>query len=393
MKELSAAIQQGNHLVEQLRLADAVEYFETLLAQPDEEKDARIWLARLALMANDFTSAESQLNIVLLADPVDAEALALQGIFYIKQGLYEKAAGVLETARKHDPELAMVYPNLALVYRELHRFRESLQAAVHGVKLLPDDPQARLEAARTFWATNQSQQAISQALRALELDPLYLFAYLDLGGWLVREGRAETAIELYLEGIRHAPDAWPLREQLAGLYLLAQQPAEAVAHARFLAEHRGMSSDYLLLGDCLAAAGDAEGAESSYKQPLTVAPDYWEAHLKLAELYRAADLMPDAEAEYRAAASGADSYIPLNDLGLFLLHQSRFEEAAEVLEQALQLDSTRQEPRLNLALCYAALERKAEAEELARVVSANSPKGGHLHEEADRLAAALRQAV
>jgi tetratricopeptide (TPR) repeat protein len=393
MKELSPAIQQGKHLVEQLQLAEAASYFETLLTQPGEEKDARIWLARLALMADDFTTAESLLEIVLGADPANAEALALQGILYIKQGQFEKAAGVLEAARRYDPKLAMVYPNLALVYRELQRLRESVKAATRGVQLLPDDPQAHLEAARTFWAMNQPQPATSQALRALELDPLYLFAYLDLGGWLVVQGRAETAIELYLEGIRHAPDAWPLREQLAGLYLFAEQPAEAVVHARFLAEHRGISTDYLLLGDCLAAAGEVEDAESVYKQALTVDSDNWEAHLRLAELYRAANLLPEAEVEYRAAASGADSYVPLNELGLFLLHQSQFEEAATVLNEALQLDSSRQESRLNLALCYAALERKAEAEDLARQVSANSPKGGHLREEADRLVAAVRQAV
>lgn len=393
MKQLSEPIQQGKNLVQELRLAEAVDYFQSLLARPAEEKASRIWLARLALMADDFTSAEELLNGVLGGDPRSPEALALQGIYHIKQRQFEKAAAVLEAARKHDPELAMVYPNLALAYRELRRFPESANAATRGVKLLPDDPQARLELARTFWAMGQSQQAISQALRTLELDPLYLFAYLDLGDWLMTQGRPETAEELYLEGIRLTPDAWPLRERLAALYLLSQRPGEALVHARFLAENRGIASDHLLWGDCLLLNGEAESAESAYKQALEADTNSWQAHLKLADLYRTFKLLPEAEAEYRAAGSGEASYDPLNELGLFLLHENRFEEAAEVLNKALELDPTRQEARLNLGLCYAALERIEEAADLARQVSANSPEGEHVREEADRLVATLSKTV
>lgn len=390
MEQVSEAIQQGKDLVERLRLADAIKYFEALVANPSEEKAARVWLARLALMGDDFASAESQLKIVLAADPANAEALALQGILHIKQGRLEKAVAAFEAARSHDPELAMVYPNLALVYRQLNRLSESLTAAYRGARLLPDDPQAHLEAARTLWALDKPQPAIEQALRAVEIDPLYLFAYLDLGRWLVLQGRPETAVDLYLEGIRHAPDAWPLREQLAGLYLLSRQPEEALTHARFLAEHRGIPSDYILLGDCLAVRGDAGAAESAFKQALRLAPESWDAHLKLAELYRSANLIAQAEAEYRAAVSGGSAYLPLNELGLFLLHQKRFEEAATVLNRAVQLDPTRQEAKLNLALCYAALQRKAQAADLASQVSASSPLGSHLREEADRLVGSLR---
>jgi Tfp pilus assembly protein PilF len=144
------------------------------------------------------------------------------------------------------------------------------------------------------------------------------------------------------------------------------------------------------MGDCLAVHGDANAAESAYQQALQVAPGSWEGHLKLAELYRSANLIAQAEEEYRAAASGVSAYLPLNELGLFLLHQKQFEEAATVLNRAVQLDPTRQEAKLNLALCYAALQRKVQAADLASQVSASSPLGSHLREEADRLVGSLR---
>jgi tetratricopeptide (TPR) repeat protein len=390
MAQLSEAIQQGKELVEQLRLDEAVNHFEKLLAKPSEEKEARIWLARLALMGDDFDHAESQLKIILDSAPANSEALALEGIFHMKQCRFERAARALEAARAHDPELAMVYPNLALTYRELNRLSESLTAAYRGVKLLPEDPQAHLEVARTLWALKQPQAAIKQTLRAVQLDPLYLFAYLDLGRWLVLEGRPETAVDLYLEGIRHAPDAWPLREQLVGLYLLSRQSRDALSHAQFLAEQRGLPGDYILLGDCLAVSGGAQAAETAYQKAIKLDSGSWLGHLKLAELYRSANLIAEAEAEYRSAASIGESYVPLNELGLFLLHQKRFDEATPVLNRAVQLDPTGQEAKLNLALCYAALERKAQAADLARQVSANSPEGSHLREEADRLVGSLR---
>lgn len=305
MKQPSEAIEQAKHLVEQHRLAEAISYFESLVARPEEEKAARIWLARLALMSDAFTSAESQLKIVLDADPVNAEALALQGICYIRQGQLKKAGRALETAREHEPQLAMVYPNLAFVYRELHCLPESMKAAAQGIRLQPGDPQGHLEVARTLWAMKQPQQAISHAVRSLELDPLYLFAYRDLGRWLVLQGRQENAIDLYLEGVRHRPDAWYLREQLVGLYLPAKQSGEAAAHARFLAEHRGTSSDYVLLGDCLAVAGDTEGAESAYEQAIKVAPESPEARLRLAEQSRSANRVLEEEGEYHSAAAEA----------------------------------------------------------------------------------------
>jgi tetratricopeptide (TPR) repeat protein len=260
-----------------------------------------------------------------------------------------------------------------------------------GIRLLPDDPLAHLEAARTFWAMKQPQQAISQALRALELDPQYTSAYFDLGGWLVLQERRETAMKLYLEGIRHVPDAWPLREQLVGLYQSAQQPGEAAIHAQVLAEQRQTPFDHILLGDCLAAAGDPEGAEAAFKEAVRVAPDGSETHLRLANLYFSTDRVEEAEGEYLAAASADVSYVPVNELGLFLLRRNRFEDAAGILEQVVKLDPSRQEARINLALCYAALEQKEQAAGLALLVSANTPEGDPMREEADRLVATLRK--
>jgi hypothetical protein len=59
----------------------------------------------------------------------------------------------------------------------------------------------------------------------------------------------------------------------------------------------------------------------------------WEAHLKLAELYRSFELTEEPEREYHAG-SGEPSYVPLNERGLLLLHQTQFEDAAKILTEA-----------------------------------------------------------
>lgn len=390
MQTVSKVIQEGKSLAEQYRLAEAIEHFKRLLASPAEEEAARIWLARLALMKDDFAGATVQLEALLKRQPRSAEALALEGILHIKRGEFKTAVEWLEAARAIEPTLAMIYPNLALSYRELKAFSKSLEAARSGAELGAENQQARREVARTLWEMGQRQEAIETALNLLESDPRSFFAYLDLGGWLMFQRRVGAAIALYQEGLRHIPAAWSFREQLSSLYLATGQATEAVTQARSLAEQRGLVEDHILLGQCLKAVSDLVGAERAFEAAVQSGPRRWEGHYELAELYGARGAGGEAEREYgEAVAKSNGSFEPANGLGLFLLDQRRTQEAQAVLEEALRLAPDRVEPKLNLALCLARLNKLSRAKTLTREVLSAAPSDSDLDRQAQQLLEAI----
>jgi tetratricopeptide (TPR) repeat protein len=112
------------------------------------------------------------------------------------------------------------------------------------------------------------------------------------------------------------------------------------------------------LGQLLEARGNATGAENAYKRALAVNPAHVPSRLALGALYAEQNNLTAASQQYRAALdAGADDPAALKQIGLVLLANRQYDQAADAFERALQAPSSSADAELYHGLAQANLAR------------------------------------
>lgn len=392
MSEYEEALLLGQEAMQEGDLEQAKSHFLQALQVPEDWQEARRCLVRLALMKEQHRDAAVHLQVLLEADPEDAEALALQGLLLLQAKKHNEAVKVLETARELAPGLGLVYANLSLGYRALGRLDDALQATEKAVELDADHLPHHHMLAQLLLEKGRKGESMRILVAALEREPLRLATYVQLGALLEQAAHREQAIKLYVQGLALIPDAFVLRERLYDLYIASQMPEQALGQAQRLMQDRKAHGDALLVGRCLLMLGRFEDAEQVFVEAAAQQPDRWEVHFHLGEVYQVMQRIEESEEAYTLALQREpSSWLALNGLGQLLIHQKRHEEAIELLQRACDIAPQRPEPVLNMALGRALQGQVDDALELAEKVRQISAPGSATFEEAGRLIEALRK--
>jgi tetratricopeptide (TPR) repeat protein len=391
MADIEKHLEDARAALSQLRVTEAARLYQKVLELEPNNLDALVGLGRIQLMLENEEQGLHWLDKALDIAPDHAEALALKGVHALRRGDYAAAIGFLEDARAADASLEMIYFNLAKAYRKAEMYKQAEVTIRQYLKRRPRDYKAHYELAVILHRTGDLRGAILETLESIKINPLYLKGYLTLGRVYELGGQGNLVIKLYHEGLRHNPNALPLREELIRLYQLKADWRSALEQAHEVVQRRGDYSDYLTLGKCQLAMGQFEEAEQTYKHAVELDDSLWQAHYNLGELYMTARLMPEAETEYRAALErGRNVWIPYNGMGLWLLHQDRAEEARAYFVKALELSPAAPEPTLNLALACARLGDTENAMKFAKATSRICHEGDGMYEQAVRLQQVLQ---
>lgn len=132
------------------------------------------------------------------------------------------------------------------------------------------------------------------------------------------------------------------------------------------------TADFFIAAGKLAdSRGDMQTAVAQYQHAIKKEPKNVNAHLHLARLHERMQNYPEAEQMYlAAAAAGPTDPTPLNDLGLCLARQQRFDEAIEKMNKAIEMKPHQTVYRNNIASVLVKAGRPREAfEHLSRVHS------------------------
>jgi tetratricopeptide (TPR) repeat protein len=250
--------------------------------------------------------------LLVAAAPVDRArayhhySLALQAL------LNGDRAGALEdlrTARAYDrtaPEIAI---DLAHLLRRVGRLDEALDPALEGVRLAPDNADARRALAlvyRELAESSADEQAFAHAAEQLEVvarlepdDAPSLLHLAQLYGAAGDGVRAMQALERY---VARAPDDAEALLRLGARYLELGQPERAVvSFSRALALRPESVHARISLADAYARGGRNTLAVESYRQALASDPENVRAHLALGELLLQGGRAPEARDEADAA--------------------------------------------------------------------------------------------
>lgn len=365
------------------RYDEAVQVLEqTLAAQPGlAESDSRaalqFQLAEVSRLRGDLAGAEEQYLATLEIDPAFADAqLQLAGV-YEARGDLEAAAAAF--ARVSEMEGA----GPAVVAAALTRLGNLLSGQGLG------------------------EEAVEQYRQAIAADPAYNRAYLQLGALQETEGDLESALATYGAGVNALPEDAELRLKLGLALRQSGRPdeaAEQVQQLEGLVERNARDwQSRLALGTLYEAGNQMVQALDQYSQTVQLVPYNPDVQFRLGQAYRKAGQAQDAldafdrllqlpggeayagayvqmgmahealgqlaaaEAQYQRAielSSGSQLASAHFQLGDLYRKQGRIDEAIDHLEQALSLDPTFTEARLQLGVAYQAAGDTAKAQEV-----------------------------
>jgi Flp pilus assembly protein TadD len=158
-----------------------------------------------------------------------------------------------------------------------------------------------------------------------------LLLFLGIGTWQ-RSEEFHDSITLWRDTIQKNPDSWLAKYNLA---------TELIRIAREESRQAAASTDPEE-AKCLQAAAMADYNESStlLHDVLRLEPQHEYVHFSLGVIAQLTGHPADAEREFRTEISVEPTYAPTySNLGMIALSQNRLEEAKQLLERAVVLDS------------------------------------------------------
>jgi soluble lytic murein transglycosylase len=302
---------------------------------------------------------------------------------YQTNGDYELAIGAYLALLQDEPTPAQAREARFRLAETYQSNREYVAAAATWEEFLAsygDDarlPQATLMAARAYHAANECVQAVPhyQAYLAQET-VLADLVQAWIGDCLVDEERLEEAVIAYRKALEAAENPGirvNLRERIAGIYLIQEEYAAAVAEYDAILDTARLdfyrAKIEYLAGQALAAAGRMEEAHARYRRAVDNYPEAEYAYLSLVELVDASvevDEFQRGLIDYHAGAAYPDAY------GAAIAAFDRYLEAepaegadAALYYRALALRALEQ-PEAALDTLEALIEGYPESEWLAR---------------------------
>ena len=180
---------------------------------------------------------------------------------------------------------------------------------------------------------------------------------------LLSEARPGEALELLKQGLKRFPDSWELKVLKIAALIEAGHLAEGATALQEGLKLNPKSSELAFLRlTLLQAQGQQEVLRGELKRLETGRLDP-RTRLKVAELWVWVQSFPEAEAEYRAVLQAKPSPAVTARLARVMVMAGRHQSAVNLLQSALEKDSTNLD--LKLALGHAERERGRLPEALA----------------------------
>lgn len=244
-------------------------------------------------------------------------------------------------------------------------------------------PELHSNMGRIHLQNGELDRALEEFEQALELDPNYSDALLNIGEVLRLKGRVAEAEHFVERALQVDPNSIGALAQLGEIKRDMGDLDEAI---RLFREALSIDDSYpfvfLGLGDVLQRAGRYAEAEEAFRRVLQLNPDSFKAYYNLGVTFGVQGRVDEAIENYEKALEIAPQHpeaaMALNNLGAIHLERGEPERAAERFERATQTSPFNLESRYNLATIYLGDGRVEEAIELLEAASRLQPNHEHV---------------
>ena len=250
----------------------------------------------------------------------------------------QKSISYLQQAIESDPNYALAYAGLSDSYRSF-----AIAGDMQPAEFLP--------------------KAKAAANKAIELDDTLAEAHIALGVavfWSDWDWKA--AESQYRQGLKLSPNSADAHLYYAHLLSVLGQHVEALAEVKHARELEPLDLRINALeGQFLTHAGRSDEALTSFRGIFELDPDFWLAHTFAASAYIEKGMFAEAVSEARRARELFDgSSQPMAFEGYALAKLGKKAEARAVLDELLQLSTTRYVTAYHIALVYNGLDESDE---------------------------------
>ncbi|WP_411902109.1 tetratricopeptide repeat protein [Methylorubrum thiocyanatum] len=184
--------------------------------------------------ANDLTTAEILLDLVIGLDDTHAKATHLAAAAAARGGRYQQAYDLFSIAIYREPDNADFFCSLGAVLITLGDYSGAISALEKAIEFAPELALAHSNLSGVLERVGQPALAVSHAQRSIALNPNFAGAHINLGCSLKSLGRLPEAIASFDRALALDPHNVVAHSNrlFAKLYSEGVSPAEYAADAR-----------------------------------------------------------------------------------------------------------------------------------------------------------------
>jgi Flp pilus assembly protein TadD len=170
---------------------------------------------------------------------------------------YVGAEAIYRREIEANPANANAWCFLGILYYDLSRFEDSVQAYGRALEVKPEFPVALSNLANSLGALERFEEAEASVRKALELNPKYPTAWNNLGALLVKQGKFREATETFEKSLELMPDNESVHRNLGATLIRQGRLAEGSQYSesalrlnpRSAEAHRNRAIVWLLTGN------------------------------------------------------------------------------------------------------------------------------------------------
>jgi tetratricopeptide (TPR) repeat protein len=342
-KEATELFETGQNAHQSGDLKKAIEMYTEALKQDPSFWQAEFQRGVAYLSLNQYASAKSSMLAVneLLKEFADTEELRnisgrvqiALGEIAVAEAKPEDAERAFRRALELNPEAARAHSGLAEVLLAGGKHEEAIAEARLAIKSGDERAISLLGIAQTI--AGKYDDALLSLDQALQGDPQNTRALLYRAEVYIAKRRLNEAMKDLRSALAIEPTA-SIRMRLAGAYLEAKQPTEAIALYREVLEAEPSSKEALTgLTVALIESGKGDEAITQLESLIKTEPNRADLRAQLGELYLAKS--PEKALEQYSAASKLEPSQPNHRIGVgsALVKLRRFPEAVTLLRETL----------------------------------------------------------
>lgn len=295
-----------------------------------------------------------------------------------------------EAESQYRVALGEAYRNLGRILLAQGEYQRAIRALGETVASGDGSEQTFIDLATAYFHSQQYEKALDPLKRSLASNPRSAAAHHLTGKvyFMLRQfDRAASELEIAL---RLAPADFDAAYTLALAHLKQKQVAPArQVFTRLLRRLGSRAEVHNLFGRAYRETGHFDEAIIEFKKAISLNPKHPRVHYNLGLSYLLKDgalKLKEAGAEFRAElATYPDEFLAVYNLGLVFVVESKYEEAARLLEKAAQLRPQNPDVWLFLGNAYHGLrqfERAIESLKKAMTLNPNLDKTSAHAEEA-----------
>jgi tetratricopeptide (TPR) repeat protein len=228
----------------------------------------------------------------------------------------------------------------ACTYRETSYWQNGETLWKHAIDNGSNSYVAHYSLGSVFLRRQQSDAALVEFEKALQINPDYAEAEMNVGVALLQKGDIDGAINHTRRALQIDPDDFEAEYNLGNLLQQHGQADEAIPHYRkALAAKPNYAEAHNSLGAALAQKGEVGQAIAEFEEALRLKPDYAEAHSDLGNALGSQHKFDQAIPHHiEALRLNPNSPQARYNFGYTLLQSGRREEAVVQFTEALRLN-------------------------------------------------------